>query len=186
MKKITAVVLLSVTLVLVTGSIHYISADDSTDNQGPEIDEEQTAISQYHLFPEIVVTTKDSKYQLHVQVILRNAQGQLTGVTEGTYSTYIPHKVTDDVFDTILGEKKIVTVDGVKYEKVQFTDTFPGIEYLGQTGVGGLWLVQVCGELINEHIGIECAHIFEVRTNQVTLEDGDTVKTNWTVLRIMN
>ena len=169
MKKIT-VVLLSVIFVLVTGSIHYISADDSTDNQ----------------VPEIVVTTKDPKYQLHVQVMLRNAEGQLTGVTEGTYSTYLSHKITDDSFDTILGEKKIVTVDGIKYEKVQFTDTFPGIEYLGQAGVGGLWLVRVCGEFINEQIGIECADVFEVRTNQVILEDGDIIKTNWTILRIMN
>ena len=48
MKKI-ALVLLSVIFVLVTGSIHYISAYDSTDSQGPEL----------------IVTTEDSKYQLH-------------------------------------------------------------------------------------------------------------------------
>ena len=35
----------------------------------------------------------------------------------------IPHKVTDHVFDTLMGEKEIVTIDNIKYEKVQYTFT---------------------------------------------------------------
>ena len=169
MKKIT-IVLLSVIFVLVTGSIHYISADDSTDSQEPGL----------------IVTTEDSKYQLHIQVILRNAEGHLIGTTEGTYGSYVPHKLTDNSFDTLFGEKKIVTVDGIKYEKVQFGRDFNGMNYLGQAGVGGLWLVEGCGQLSNELLDVECANIFEVRTNQVILEVGDIITTDWVILRTMN
>ena len=169
MKKIT-IVLLSVIFVLVTGSIHYISADDSTDSQEPGL----------------IVTTEDSKYQLHIQVILRNAEGHLIGTTEGTYGSYVPHKLTDNSFDTLFGEKEIVTVDGIKYEKVQFGRDFNGMNYLGQAGVGGLWLVEVCGQLSNELLDVECANIFEVRTNQVILEVGDIITTDWVILRTMN
>ena len=169
MKKIT-IVLLSVIFVLVTGSIHYISADDSTNSQEPGL----------------IVTTEDSKYQLHIQVILRNAEGHLIGTTEGTYGSYVPHKLTDNSFDTLFGEKEIVTVDGIKYEKVQFGRDFNGMNYLGQAGVGGLWLVEVCGQLSNELLDVECANIFEVRTNQVILEVGDIITTDWVILRTMN
>ena len=169
MKKIT-IVLLSIIFVLITGSIHYISAYDSTDSQGPEL----------------IVTTEDSKYQLHIQVILRNAEGHLIGTTEGTYGSYVPHKLTDNSFDTLFGEKEIVTVDGIKYEKVQFGRDFNAMAYLGQAGVGGLWLVQVCGEISKQFNDVECANIFEARTNQVVLEVGDIVTTNWVILRTMN
>ena len=170
MKKII-VVLLGVIFTLVTGSIHYISADDSTDNQRPEI----------------VVVTKDSKFQLHIQVIFRNAQDQLIGATEGTYSAYIPHKLTDVAFDTMFGEKEIVTVDGIKYEKIQFTQRFQStVPPNHGPGTAGLWLIEACGKIVNEHLGIECANIFEMRTNQMVLEDDDVIETQWTILRTMN
>ena len=176
MKKIT-VVLLSAIFVLVIGSIQYISADDSTDNQVTSMDKSDVSIS----------STRDSKFQLHIQVMVRNAQGQLIGVTEAIHGVYVPHKITDDVFDSLFGERKIVTVGGIKYEKVQFNDHFKGAMVLaGEAGVGGLWLVQTCGELVIEHLGFQCANIFEMRTNQVVLESDDTVSTYWTILRTMN
>ena len=176
MKKIT-VVLLSAIFVLVIGSIHYISADDSTDNQVTSMDKSDVSIS----------STRDSKFQMHIQVMVRNGQGQLVGVTEAIHGVYVPHKITDDVFDSLFGERKIVTVDGIKYEKVQFDDHFKGAMGLaGEAGVGGLWLVQTCGELVIEHLGFQCANIFEMRTNQVVLESDDIVSTYWTILRAMN
>ena len=169
--------LITILTLFIAGSAQSISADHlKSDGKGVFTDQINVNL----------VSEKDSKYKIHLQVVVRDAQGQLISVLESSGGQYLQHELTDYLFDQRLGEKEIITVDGVKYEKVQFTDTFPGIEYLGQAGVGGLWLVQVCGELINEHIGIDCAHIFEVRTNQVTLEDGDAVKTKWTVLRIMN
>ena len=45
-------------------------------------------------------------------------------VTESTANaTYVPHRVTDHVFDTLMGENEIITVDNIKYEKVQYRYT---------------------------------------------------------------
>ena len=173
MKKIT-LVLLSVIFVLVTSSIHSISADDSTDSKDTSMGKSDVAT---------LTTSKDGKYLMHVQVIVRNAQGQLTAVTEGTYGAYVLHKITDNVFDEVLPEKEIVTVNGIKYEKTQFGDTFRGGDFVDQNGV---WLVTVCGDVPSALIGARCAFIFEVRTNQVILEDDDVIYTNWNILRAMD
>ena len=178
MKKFT-VILLSVIFVLVTGSVHYISADDSTDNLR-NADTDNSALPSLR-------TAEDSEYQLHVQVIVRNAQGQLTAVTEGTYGAYLEHEVTGKHFDNLFGEKEIVTVNDVKYEKVEFGQSFEGKSYADVwVGTGGLWLVQVCGGPNNEFLGVDCANIFQMRTNQVVIEPDDVIYTNWNVLRAMN
>ena len=173
MKKIT-LVLLSVIFVLVTSSIHSISADDSTDSKDTSMGKSDVAT---------LTTSKDGKYLMHVQVIVRNAQGQLTAVTEGTFGAYVLHKITDNVFDEVLPEKEIVTVNDIKYKKAQFGDTFRGGDFVDQNGV---WLVTVCGDVPSTLIGVECAYIFEVMTNQVILEDDDVIYTNWTILRAMD
>ena len=158
--------LLSVIFVtLIVGSVQSINAD--TDNSA---------------LPSLR-TTADSEYQLHVQVIVRNAEGQLTAVTEGTYGAYVLHKITDNVFDEVLPEKEIVTIDSIKYEKAQFGNTFRGENFVAQNGV---WLVTVCGDVPSTLIGVECAYIFEVMTNQVILEDDDVIYTNWTILRAID
>jgi len=70
------------------------------------------------------VELKDSKYQVYVQIVHRNEGDQLISVTESSLSgAYLPHKITDDIFDTLMGEKEIVTIDNMKYEKVQYTFT---------------------------------------------------------------
>ena len=67
------------------------------------------------------VELKDSKYQVYVQIVHRNEGDQLISVTESSLSgAYLPHKITDDIFDTLMGEKEIVTIDNMKYEKVQY------------------------------------------------------------------
>jgi hypothetical protein len=69
----------------------------------------------------IVTTTKDSKWQVNLQLILRTSDGQLINVTESTANgAYISHEITDHVFDTFMGEKEIITIDNIKYEKVQY------------------------------------------------------------------
>ena len=45
----------------------------------------------------------------------------LSHVAEGMHGFVIPHQVTDHVFDTLMGKKEIVTIDNIKYEKVQYT-----------------------------------------------------------------
>ena len=52
-------------------------------------------------------TTQDSKWRVNLQTILRTGDGQLINVTESTANAaYIPHKITDHVFDTLMGERK--------------------------------------------------------------------------------
>ena len=177
MKKFT-VALFSIIFVLVTGSIHYISADDSTDSEDTSMGKSDVAT---------LTTSKDGKYKMHVQVAVRNAQGQLTAITEGTFGAYLEHEVTDKHFDNLFGEKEIVTVNDVKYEKVEFGQSFEGKSYADVwVGTGGLWLVQVCGGPNNEFLGVDCANIFQMRTNQVVIEPDDVIYTNWNVLRAMN
>ena len=69
-----------------------------------------------------LVTTENTNYQVYLQAVLRNGDGQLINVTENTKTAaYIPHELTDYVFDTLMGEKEIITIDNIKYEKVQYT-----------------------------------------------------------------
>jgi len=103
--------LLSVIFVtLIAGSIQAISADHSEPGIGVFKDETEVEL----------VTIQDSNYQVYLQTIHRNGDGQLLGVTEGMHGFVIPNKVTDHVFDTLMGKKEIVVIDNREYEKVQY------------------------------------------------------------------
>ena len=70
----------------------------------------------------ILLQLRIQNYQVYLQAVLRNGDGQLINVTENTKTAaYIPHEITDYVFDTLMGEKEIITIDNIKYEKVQYT-----------------------------------------------------------------
>ena len=66
------------------------------------------------------VRAQDSNYQVYLQTVHRNEDGQLLSVTERMHGFVIPHKVTDHVFDTLMGKKEIVIIDNKEYEKVQY------------------------------------------------------------------
>ena len=92
-------------IVLLAGSVQSISAD----------------LPEPFVFN---VELKDSKYQVYVQIVHRNEGGQLISVTESSLSgAYLPHKITDDIFDTLMGKKEIIIIDNIKYEKVQYTSS---------------------------------------------------------------
>ena len=78
-------------------------------------------------------TTEDPKYKIYLHVVVRNGHGELVTVTDiipckstecslmkRSGSSYLHHEVTDYAFDTLLGKKEIITIDNIKYEKVQF------------------------------------------------------------------
>ena len=188
MKKFTIALLSAVFVVLIACSVQSISADDSEPRQE---------------------STKDSKYELHVQVVVRNADNQLIVVTETTGGMYVPHKITDDAFDTLMGEKEIVIIDNIKYEKVQytFTPTFKqrwiGLYQINPEPVVNLimevddlkqakmkhkhysiWKIHGCWDLSNiGHPGVQCLPIFQVLVPTMVLEADDTVTNQWTILR---
>ena len=114
------IVLLSVILVVLIGCFtQYVIADHTEPGDGI-----------YKDFTDVNLTiTQDSKWRVNLQLILRTSDGQLINVTESaTNAAFIPHRITDHVFDTLMGEKEIVTIDNTKYEKVQYTYT-PTLEH---------------------------------------------------------
>ena len=157
-----------------------------------------------------IVTTQDSEWQVILQTILRTGDGQLINVTEsfGT-AAYIPHEITDHVFDTLMGEKEIITIDNIKYEKVQYTYTptlenrfielypiFSEIRFDLQFSVddvasmhskntdSGRWQIDYCATITGH--GDECIPVFQVLVPTMTLEPHDVVTHQWTILRIIN
>ena len=111
MKKFTIALLSVILVTLIAGSIQSVTADHLEPGKGIFKDKVKVEI----------VTTQDSNYQVYLQTVLRNGDGQLISVTEGGIRGYVvPHKVTDHIFDTLMGKKEIVTIDNIKYEKVQY------------------------------------------------------------------
>ena len=172
MKKFSMLLLGVIFVTLIAGSVQSVTAD--------HLFEDENVVN--------YVSTKDSKYQIHVQVQVRNEQGQLVSISEGTPGKYIPLEITDYVFNEKLGKKEIVTVDNIKYEKVQYTNTID-IKQLEHTFdltsafLASLW-VNFCGE-IGGH-GSSCIPIFGVSLSVGVISETDVITNHWTILREMN
>ncbi len=191
--------MLSVILVtLIAGSVQSISADHLEQDQGIFVDDAEVNLA----------TTEDSNYQVYLQMVLRNGDDQLINVTESTANgAYISHKITDHVFDTLMGEKEIITIDNIKYEKVQyifsptleqrFLGLYPifsaiTLEFISEPGPQSIklyeesqdysiWKIHYCAEF--EGHGFHCIPIFQVLVPTMTLEPSDVVTHQWTILR---
>ena len=199
--KVFVIQLLSVIFVtLIAGSIQSISADHLEPGQGIFKDE-----GAYNF--EI---TQGTNYQVYLQTILRNGDDQLINITENTETgAYIPHKITDDIFDTLMGKKEIVTIDNIKYEKVQYTFS-PTLEQrtMGMYPIFAetnfkfkmegdalaqmneehkdysIWKIHYCATF--EGHGYSCIPIFQVLVSTMTLEPHDVITQQWTILRELN
>ena len=90
---------------LIAGSVQSVTAD--------HLFEDENVVNH--------VSTKDSKYQIHVQVQVRNEQGQLVSISEGTHGKYIPLEITNYVFNEKLGKKGqfFDKTDWVAFKKLQ-------------------------------------------------------------------
>jgi hypothetical protein len=188
---------------LITGSIQSVTADHLEPGQGIFKDRSDVDL----------VTTHDSDYQVYLQAVLRNGDGQLINVTETTATgAYIPHEITDYVFDMLMGKKEIIIIDNIKYEKVQYTFSptleqrwigmYPifeevpikiKVEGLAEDEVfnvtkdHALWKIHYCADFSSiGHNGLQCIPIFQVLVPTITLEPGDVVTHQWTILRVMN
>ena len=199
MKKFTVWSLSAVFIALLACSIQSISADHESD-EGIFKDKNEVNL----------VITQDSDYQVYLLTILRNGDGQLINVTENTKTgAHISHEIADYVFDTLMGEKEIVTIDNIKYEKVQYTFS-PTLEqrWIGMYPIfeeipikikveGGkilnvykdhsLWKIHYCADFSNiVHDGLQCIPIFQVLIPTITLEPSDVITHHWTILRELN
>jgi len=198
--KVFLIQLLSIIFVLlITGSIQSVTADHLEPGQG--IFKNERAIE--------FVPTNDSNYQIYLQTVLRNADGQLISVTERMYGFVIPHQVTDHVFDTLMGKKEIVTIDNIKYEKVQYTfsptleqrtektypifEEFP-IEYVVEEDARVQmkedirdyyrWVIHYCATF-KGHV-YTCIPVFQAFTVVELVTHTDVVTHQWTILRVLN
>ena len=202
MKKFTILLLSIIFVISIAGSIQFVAADHLEPGQGIFIDDGEVEL----------VTTQGSNYQVYLQTVLRNGDDQLINVTETTESgAYIPHKISDHVFDTLMGKKEIVTIDNIKYEKVQYIFS-PTLE---QRTVGmypifstinfkfemkgnalaemneiedyAIWKIHYCADFADiGHAGLRCIPVFQVLVPTITLEPDDVITQQWTILRELN
>ena len=127
-----------------------------------------------------------SEYIMHIQVEVRNAQGQLVSVTESIFGNHIHHEIPDHAFDSIVAQKEIIAIDGIKYEKVQLeissespdmADVPPGREV---REYGKTLQYNLCG--VSEHDKLSCVTFDSARYWALT-EPGDVSTAIWTILR---
>ena len=161
-----------------------------------------------------LVTTENTNYQVYLQAVLRNGDGHLISVIESTKNaSHISHEITDYVFDTLMGEKEIIIIDNIKYEKVQYTFSptleqrwmgmYPILEQINinikvegdalvqinkKTKDYSLWKIHYCADFadIGHHDGLQCIPVFQVLVPTMSLESSDVVTHQWTILRELN
>ncbi len=196
MKKLSKLLLLSIFTSLIAGSIQSVSADHTLDNNGIFKDTNDVNF----------VTVKDSKYQIHIQVVVRDVNDNLVSVTESKLGRYIPHSLTDFVLDNKVSEKEIVSINSVKYEKFQIIDK-PTLE---QRAVGlypilaetptevniqtsktshdwiTSWKIHYCADFSEIGHDFQCIPIFQSLTNSISIGQDDVVINQWTILRELN
>ena len=170
--------LLSVIFVtLIAGSVQSIAADHLEPGQGIFVGDADVNLA----------TTEDSNYRVYLQMILRNGDGQLINVTESTANgAYISHEITDDIFDTAMGKKEIITIDNIKYEKIQWTSSggYTPDERNKKTKEYSIWKIGTCADFSDiGHGKHQCLSIFQVLLPTITLELDDAITNQWTILR---
>jgi len=155
--------LISIFTALLAGSTQDVLAEDLIDTFKP-------------------IPIKNSEYQFHLQVTLRDANGILISVTETTNGYYIPHNITDEAFDYNFGKKEIVVVDNIKYEKVQFTE-----KYSVDLPLKLMFFIPVILEVsYGPETVLADANIFQAFSPLVYLEENSVINTQWTIFRMLN
>ena len=171
--------LIAIFTALIAGSIQDVLAENITDTLKP-------------------VPIKNSEYQFHLQMVLRDSDGRLISVTESTNGYYIPHTVTDEAFDVYFGKKEIVTIDNIKYEKVQYREKYSldlpldvWNEDRDQLLVPKITKFMIfIPAILEASYGSETkivdAYIFQAFIPLVYLAEGDEINTQWTIFRMLN
>ena len=145
--------------------------------------------------------SSDSKYEIYLHVIVRDVQGKLVSVSETMNGIYFEHEITDYAFDHGLAlvssfgvksdaiilptsdKKEIIIIDNMKYEKVQYSDTFL---LDTEQELQSRWGLDICGEHVKKY-DAECTRIFATGSITVAyIEVDDVITTNWTILREIN
>ena len=182
MKKVTIVLLSIAFVTLISNSVVVCFADHLEPGIGMFRDQNSVNF--------IKTVNPDSKYEIYLQVVVRNAEEQLITVSEIDAGNYIPHEITDHVFDEMLGEKEIVIINNIKYEKVFHViipdthdthDTHTPVQKSGEMDYIGKWAIVLCGEIPGH--GSKCLPVFQGFSAPIHVSETDVVTINWTILR---
>ena len=176
-KNFSKIILGCVFMILIICSVQPIDADHHL--AGPSIFKDLTRVN--------LIDEWDSEYQIYLHVEVRNGQGQLVSISEDSIGRLVPHELTAHTFNEKMGKIEIVTIDNIKYEKIQLHEDLPAEALLVNSQTShyiGLWRVIMCGEIIGH--GHPCVPVFQVNTPVVFITEGDVITLHWTVLRIIN
>ena len=178
MKGFVMVLLGVIFVVLLSGSVESVAADHLLkDGKGVFKDEKEVNIA----------SSVDGKYQIHFQMIVRNTQNQLVSVSETVHGYYIPHQITDQIFDVMSGKRGILIVDKIEYEKLQTVYTHGVQEFPFKTSIHDMRLVWYIVFTVNvDGHGPKSLPIFQAATAPVSLAEDDILTFHWTVLRETN
>ena len=111
---------------------------------------------------------KESKYDIHLRVTVRNSQGELISVIESKSGRYMPVSFTDEVFDQLF-EKELVEINGEKIQVAKFVESYT----TSNDSIGNFFFeVTKSGYNIN---------VFEIFPPHVGIEPNDELYTEWTI-----
>ena len=145
--------------------------------------------------------SKDSKYQIYLHVIIRNAQDQLVSVSEATHGYYLSHQLTDQIIDEMqLGDvsnlqqgqvdynlsKEIVIIDKMKYEKIHLIATYDAQTAFtkADADIRTKWTLKFTHD-IDGH-GLMLIPVFKIYTPVHPITVNDVLTFHWTILRELN
>ena len=111
---------------------------------------------------------KESKYDIHLRVTVRNSQGDLISVIESKSGRYMPVSFTDEVFDQLF-EKELVEINGEKIQVAKFVDRYT----TDNDSIGNFFFeVTKSGYKIN---------VFEIFPPHAGIEANDELYAEWTI-----
>ena len=111
---------------------------------------------------------KESKYDIHLRVTVRNSQGELISVIESKSGRYMPVSFTDEVFDQLF-EKELVEINGEKIQVAKYVDRYT----TDNDSIGNFFFeVTKSGYKIN---------VFEIFPPHVGIEANDELYAEWTI-----
>jgi hypothetical protein len=169
MEKFTMVMLGAIFITLISSSFQSLAAQNEND-------------------------IMNSQYSIHLQVIVRDANGQLVSVIESTntaiFPTYLPDgKLVEGFIDYMFDQElqndyQVTTIDGTKYEKIEWTthiqETDPGLTVVSAGNFN------LCAQIDGYGEGETCIPSFWAKTDQIYLDVSFTKIDKWTILRELN
>jgi len=189
MKKFEGLILNTIIITLIVSSAQDVIAADLDEDVSWHEDRKFYAVD----------TDTNLRYEVYLQSVVRDAQGQLLSVSESTIGWTIISSFSDGVQipglldvlvdNNVIDEKSLVTIDNVKYEKIQFqTERVVDRDWLtpigtGNMSTGTMW--KFCGDFKGKY-EYQCVPIFGAKTPQIHLAMDNLLINQWTVLRVMN